>query len=108
MTLKEVADIAKAAGVPVVYDHFDEDLAPPYLVYYYPSENDFMADGVNYANIRAVTFDLITHEKDFDLESDFEAELRDAGISWHKSTDYISDEKVYMTTYETEVLINEQ
>jgi len=106
MTLKEVANIAKAAGVPMAYDHFDEEPAPPYLVYYYPSENDPMADGENYANIRALTFELVMDKKDFELEEDFEDELRDAGIAWYKSTDYIEDEKVYMTTYETEVLIN--
>lgn len=108
MTLKEVADIAKAAGVPWAYDHFDEDPAPPYLVYYYPAENDFMAEGENYANVRALTFELVTSSKDFEMEGDFEAEMRDAGIAWYKSTDYIEDEKVFMTTYETEVLINEQ
>lgn len=107
MTLKEVAQIAASAGVPWAYDHFDKEPAPPYLVYYYPAENDFKADGTNYVNIRALTFELITSEKDFELESDFEAELRDAGIVWYKTTDYISDEKAYMTTYETEVVINE-
>ena len=108
MTLKEIANIAASAGIPWAYDHFEEEPSTPYLVYYYPAENDFVADGENYANIRAVTFELYTSEKDFDLEEDFEDELRDADISWYKSTDYIDDEKVYMTTYETEVLINEQ
>ena len=108
MTLKEVAEIAKSAGVPMAYDHFDEDIAPPYLVYYYPSENDFIADGQNYANFRHVVFELFTAERDFEMEGDFEDELRDAGIVWYKSADYISDEKIYQITYETEVLINEQ
>ena len=106
MTLKEVAQLAASAGIPWAYDHFDEEPAPPYLVYYYAGENDFIADGENYANIRALTFELVTADKDFDLEDDFEAELRDAGVVWAKSTDYINDEKVYVTTYETEVLIN--
>lgn len=108
MTLKDVADIAKAVGIPMAYDHFDEEPVPPYIVYYYPAEDDFMADGVNYANIRALTFDLITSNKNFELEKDLESELRDAGLSWYKTTDFNEDEKIYLTTYETGVLINEQ
>ena len=108
MTLKEVAEIAAAMGIPWSYDHFETEPAPPYLVYYYPSENDFVADGENYANVRALTFELVTSEKDFELEAAIEAELRAADIVWYKATDYINDEKVFMTTYETEVIINEQ
>lgn len=106
MTKTEVANIANAIGIPWCYDHFIEDPDPPYLVYYYPSENDFVADGENYVNIRSLTFELFTKKVDFDLEEDFEDELKAAGIVWVKSTDYLDDEKLYQITYETEVIIN--
>ena len=108
MNLKDVADIAAAVGIPWCYDHFDEELSPPYLVYYYPAENDFIADGENYVNIRSVTFELFTKTKDIAMEAAVEVALREADLAWYKTTDYISDEKIYQTTYETGVLINEQ
>ena len=107
MTLKEVAEIAASLKIPWQYDHFDGKIKPPYIVYYYPNETDFIADGVNYANIRAVTFELFTKEKDFDLERAFESRLKAADLAWYKVTDYINDERIYQTSYETGVLIDE-
>ena len=49
MTIKDIADLAASSGLPWGYDHFAEGEEPelPYLLYYYPSENDFYADGEN-------------------------------------------------------------
>lgn len=107
MILQDIANIVAAAGIPWCYDHFkDEEPDPPYMVYYYPAENDFMADGENYANVRSLTFELYTTTKDTAREKAFEALLRAADLTWFKTTDFINDEKIFLTTYETEVLIN--
>ena len=108
MTIKDIANLAASAGLPWGYDHFAEGEEPelPYLLYYYPSENDFYADGENYANIREVTFELYTRTKDAASERAFEDILRSADLSWYKQTDYLSDERICQTTYETEVIIN--
>ena len=106
MTLQEVALVIKQIGVPCAYHHFKSDPKPPYLVYYYPGENDFMADDGNYVNIRSLTIDLFTRDKDFALEGTVEAALRDAGLSWYKNTDFLKDDDLFATTYEMEVLIN--
>lgn len=108
MTLEDVAAIPASIGIPWCYDHFDENVPPPYMVYYYPDEQDFIADNENFVNIRSVTFELVTKEKDFDLESAVETQLQASGLVWYKSTDWISSEEVYQTTYETGVIINEQ
>ena len=35
-----------------------------------------------------------------------EAKLKANGLTWYKQTDFLDDEKLYQTTYETEVIIN--
>ena len=106
MTLKEVSDIVASCGYACRYSHTTETLTPPYVVYYYPSENDPHADNINYANKRQLFIELYTKGKDFDAESTVEAVLKNAGLSWYKQTDFLNDEKLFQTTYEMEVIIN--
>ena len=106
MTLKEVSEMINAMGYPYRYSHFTETQAPPYVVYYYPAENDVYGDNSNYANKRQLYIELFTKDKDFAAESTVEAELKKAGLSWYKQRDFLNDDNVYQTTYETEVLIN--
>lgn len=106
MTLTEVGTMISSINLPYRYSHFSETPTPPYVVYYYPSENDVMADNSNYANRRQLFIELYTRTKDFDTESAVESVLKSAGLSWYKSTDFLNDEKLFQTTYETEVIIN--
>jgi len=100
--------------VPVAYYQFPEDdgsgnyvpPSPPFLVYYYPSDNDFKADDTNYTKIRDLTIELYTDNKDFTLEKAVEDTLTSNGLVYSKSEDYIESEKLYMVTFETEVIIN--
>lgn len=106
MTLEEVADMVASFGYDWRYSHFTQTPAPPYVVYYYPSENDVHADGTNYVNRRQLYIDLFTQSKDNDTETVIEAKLKQAGLSWYKQTDFLNDEKLFQTTYEMEVIIN--
>lgn len=106
MTLKEVADLIASFGFSCRYSHFSETPTPPYVVYYYPSENDVKADNSNYANRRQLFVELFSDKKDFESESTIETALKSAGLSWYKSTDFLNDEKLFQTTYEMEVIIN--
>lgn len=106
MTLKEVATLIASFGFSCRYSHFSETPAPPYVVYYYPSENDVMADNSNYANRRQLFIELYTKGKDFTSESTIESALKGAGLTWYKQTDFLNDEKLFQTTYELEVIIN--
>ena len=102
----EVAEIIEGIGLPFRYSHFSQTPEPPYLVYYYPSENDVFADDSNYVNKRQMFVELFTQIKDEDTEADVESALKSAGFTWYKQTDFLNDEKLYQTTYEMEVLIN--
>ena len=106
MTLKEFANLISSCGFLYRYDHFSQTPAPPYIVYYYPDENDVMADNKNYVNKRRVNVELFTTTKDVSTEATVEGVLAGAGLTWYKQTDFLNDEKLYQTTYEMEVIIN--
>ena len=106
MTRKEVADIIASCEFPWRYSHFSKTPTPPYLVYYFPSENDVYADDSNFVNKRQLFVELYTKEKDATSEATVEAALKAGGLSWYKQTDFLNDEKLYQTTYEMEVIIN--
>ena len=106
MTKKEVADLVASFGLPWRYSHFSQTPSPPYVVYYYPSENDVMADDSNYVNRRQLFVELFTTSKDATTEATIETKLKQAGLSWYKQTDFLNDESLFQTTYEMEVIIN--
>ena len=106
MTKKEVADMVASCGFLWRYDHFSQTPAPPYIVYYYPNENDVFADDKNYVNRRSLHLELFTSEKDMTSEATVETQLAAAGLTWYKQTDFLNDESLFQTTYEMEVIIN--
>lgn len=106
MTLKEVSQMITSCGFACRYSHFSKTPNPPYVVYYYPSENDVFSDDSNYVNRRQLFVELFTKNKDFEAESTIEAALKSNGLTWYKQTDFLNDERLFQTTYEMEVIIN--
>lgn len=98
--------------IPCAYFQFPDDdpsnpaPPPPFLVYYWPESSDFMADNINYQAIRNLTIELYCDNKNFLLEQAVEDKLKSCDCPFYKSEAYIESEKLYMTTYNTEVLIN--
>lgn len=109
MTLREIATMIAGVGLPYAYYQFSEADAPqgpPFICFYYPNDHDFIADNTNYARISALVVELYTDNKDFDLEARVEAALSAAELVYSRSETYIDSEKMFMTTYTTEVCIN--
>lgn len=106
MTKQEIADMVRTMNFPWRLDYFSETPAPPYVVYYYPAENDVYADDSNYVNKRQLHIELYTKKRDSASESTVETKLKNAGLTWYKSTDFLNDEKLFLTVYESEVIIN--
>lgn len=106
MTLKEISTLIASFGFSCRYSHFTKTPNPPYVVYYYPAENDVLADNSNFVNKRQLFIELYTKQKDFVSESTIETKLKAAGLSWYKQTDFLNDEQLFQTTYECEVIIN--
>lgn len=106
MTKLEVANIIASFGVSWRYSHFSETPAPPYAVYYYPSEPDVYGDNSNYVNRRQLFVELYVKPSDATTETTVETKLATNGLSWFKTKDYLDDEKLFQITYEMEVIIN--
>lgn len=110
MTTAEIYTMIQAVGVPCVYHHFKEGTGkgPPFICYYFQSDNDFLADDSNYVNINTLIIELYTDAKEFSLEQTLETVLRAHGFVWTKEETYINEERMYMEIYTTEVLIDGQ
>lgn len=106
MTLQEIATMVASFNLPWRYSHFSETPAPPYVVYYFPAENDVFADNSNFVNKRQLFIELFTTKKDGTTEASIESTLKSKGLTWYKQTDFLNDEQLYQTTYEMEVIIN--
>lgn len=106
MTRTELATVINSLGFPWRYSHFSQTPAPPYVVYYFPNDNDVYADDSNYVNKRSLFIELYTKTKDDTPEATVESALKNANLTWYKQTDFLNDEKLYQTTFECEVIIN--
>lgn len=109
MKLSELTSMLEEIGVPVAYRAFEESEnapAPPFICYLFPNNDPESADNINYAKIEELDIELYTSYKDFELEELVETVLAEHGFSFYREETFLSDEKVYMTTYTMEVLIN--
>ena len=111
MTYKDVADMIKSMGYPSAYYQFDENPenpppAPPFICFYYPSDNDFKADDTHYKKINELIVELYTDNKDFDAETAVEAVLLSNGFVYGKAENYIESEKMFQIVYTMEVVLN--
>ena len=108
MTHVEVSDMVRSFDFPYSYFQFPKGSAvpPPFVVFYYPESDDFIADNKNYSGIRQLTIELYTDNKDFQAEDKIEETLEANEIPYRKTEIYIDDEQLFEVAYETEVLIN--
>lgn len=95
-------------GLPYAYYQFPDNTGqePPFICFYFPDNDDFIADNINYTKIEALRIELYTDDKDFTLEAEVEGALKEAGLVYSRSETPIDSERMYLVTYETEVLIN--
>ena len=106
MTHNEIVAMLEEAGLPLAYDHFAEGESPdpPFLVFLFPSSDNFSADGIVYQRIDALHIELYTDRKQPDVESALEAVLDRHGVFYNKSEVWIETERLYEVLYSTEVL----
>lgn len=106
MTYQEVYTMLQGIGIPVTYYEWPVDHAPnpPFICFYYPGDDDFIADNSNYQRIRTLVVELYTDEKDFQLEETVEAAL--SGMVYERDETYIDDERLFEVSYTMEVVIN--
>ena len=108
MTTAEVASMIASIGLDNAYYQFDEGsgMQPPFICFYYPDNNDFVADGQNYVKVCTLAIELYTDNKDFALEQAVENVLTSNGFVYSREEIYIEDQRMYEVLYQTEVIIN--
>lgn len=109
MTYQEIATMIQNTGLSNTYYSFPENSNPqlPYVLFYYPNDNDFKADNTNYQHIRTLNLELYTSNKDFATESTIETMLNANGLVFTKNESYLNGEHMYEVLYQTEVIITE-
>jgi len=108
VTREQIASMIESIGLPYAYDHFEETEAPgnpPFICFFYPSHDDFIADDTNYQSIIRLVIELYTDNIDFTLESRVESALTGAGLPYTSEREWIESERMYQTTYNTEVTL---
>ncbi len=108
MTYKDIAAMVKSFGLPYAYYQFEEGSGQqcPFVVFYYPNREDFIADGVNYVKKTILTIELYTDSKDFAAETNIEDVLEAHEMVYSKEETYIDSEKMFEVIYDMEVCIN--
>lgn len=109
MTTQEVASMVALVGIPTAYYQFPDNTGqePPFICFYYPGDNDFKADNINYAKINRLIIELYTDSKDFALEAAVEQVLKDNELAFIRNETYIDSERMYEVIFETQVIITE-
>lgn len=106
MTHNEVVAMLEEAGLPLAYDHFAEGESPdpPFLIFLFPSSDNFSADGRVYQKIDTLHIELYTELKQPQLEASVEAVLDRHEIFYDKTEVWIPEEKLYEVLYSTEII----
>lgn len=109
MTYQQIEQMISQMGLAFTYYQWDVGNAPelPYILFYYPSRNDFIADGRNYLKITKLNIELYSNNKDFENEEMIESVLDEYELVYEKEEQYISDEQMYETLYTMEVNLDE-
>lgn len=95
-------------GLPNAYYEFPggTEQAPPFICFYFPGNDDFLADDQNYQKIHELVVELYTDDKEFGLEGAVESALTECGLVYDRNETYISSERMYQISYTMEVVIN--
>lgn len=113
MTTREISQMIASVGLPYAFDHFDERDAgrpegPPFICFLYPERNGLAADDCNYFSVAQLIVELYTDNVNFTLEARLEAALDAAELPHSREQTYIESERMYQTTYTTEVLLTDE
>lgn len=110
MTFKEVALMVDEIGVPSAYYQFKENTeqATPFVCFFFPNNNDFLADNKSYQRIEHLVIELYTDNKDFEMEANVETVLANHEMVWTRGEEWIDSERMHEVVYEMDVVITEE
>lgn len=103
MKHKDLFNLLKKIGIPVAYDHFDDNkiMRPPFMAYREQSPDNFNADNKTYISLPNYEIELVTSKKDVELEEKISDLLTENNIPYEKPDGvWDNDEKIYHIFYE--------
>ncbi len=104
MTLKELREKLDTMGLPLAYQEFPKQQAPDYIAYFEDDSESITADGVVVILVQNVEIHMITKQRDLAKEAILETILTVAGLTWERSHDYDSKQKVFDTAYSLQLI----
>ena len=110
MTLSEIATMLAETNIDFCYYSYPVNQAPPlpFMVYFFPGDDDFIADNSNYLDIRRLTIELYMEllDIDFTIAKSVEDILKAHNLVYTVSNDVITSDQLYRVTFESEVIFN--
>lgn len=105
MSHEQVMAMVAEMELPYAYHHFAEGESsdPPFLLFLYPGDDNFAADGIVYFSANRLDIEVYTDLKDPELEARIETVLTAHGLYYTKSEVWIASERLYEVLYELEV-----
>ena len=106
MTYDEIVAMIREMDLPFAYDHFAEGESPnpPFIVFLFPSSDNFSADGRVYQKIDSLNIELYTDKKEPVLEAAVESILDMHDCFYNKTEVWIEEERLYEVLYSFEVI----
>lgn len=98
--IEKLRELLESTGIPTVYGNFAEKQDTPYICYEITESRNFIADGIVYYRVDHVSVEL--YEKYLNLELERKVENALSYLPWDKTVEFLTDENVYLTTYEME------
>ena len=103
MKITEFTNLLNSLGVPVACNRFTSPQSTPFLIYMDVGSENFGADNVTYFESINIDVEVYTDRIDDDLEDRIKKLFDDNGIYYDWSRQWISQEKIYQTTYEVTI-----
>lgn len=103
-----MAEIADEIGCDFEFHHFKEGQNPslPFLVFDYPSSDNVMADNSTYTEVENLDIYLCSETVDFESEEIIKEILAKYDLAYESFRQYIKEENMFQTSFNTEVVIN--
>lgn len=103
MKHKDLKKLLDNVGIPVAYDHFEDNknMKPPFMAYREQASDNFIADNKVYQFFYGFEIELVTTKKDVELEEKISNLLTESEIPYEKTDEiWDNDEKIYHIFYE--------
>ena len=99
--MKTLRESVNGFGEKVAYYEWPIGEAPalPFVCFFSASETAFAADNINFYSVPRFAVELYTKTRDLTTEALFEAAFRNNDLYFTKGTEYLDDERCWVTVF---------